>query len=105
MANDIEKVEENMSERFTAAVLKEFGTNTGAIKPTEYQKSLVQGYFIAVDHMLSDLESERERKNNKNTKPIATLLTNEGKKYTPLNIPDALHPKETKYAIITANPI
>lgn len=67
MAKDLEKVEENMSERFTTAVLKEFGTNTGAIKPTEYQKSLVQGYFIAVDHMLLDLEAERERKNNKNT--------------------------------------
>lgn len=66
MAN-IEKVQENMSERFTTAVLKEFGTSvSGAVQATDYQKNLVQGYFIAIDRMLNDLEAERIRKNEKN---------------------------------------
>ena len=68
MAKEIEKVQENMSERFTSAVLKEFGTNvSGAIQATDYQRNLVQGYFIAIDRMLNDLEADRIRKNEKNT--------------------------------------
>jgi recombination protein RecT len=67
MAN-IEKVQENMSERFTTAVLKEFGTSvSGAVQATDYQRNLVQGYFIAIDRMLNDLEADRIRKNEKNT--------------------------------------
>jgi recombination protein RecT len=63
MEKDIIKSEENMSERFTAAVLKEFSGSSGDIQVTGYQRNLVQGYFISIDRMLLDLEAGRIRKN------------------------------------------
>lgn len=59
----------NQSERFTAMVMKEFGTGVGAPQLTEYQKKLVQGYFIAIDRALKNAEEERVRKNAANKDP------------------------------------
>ncbi len=57
----------NASERFTSKVLKEFGsTVAGPVEVTEFQKKLIQGYFIAVDRALKTAEDERIRKNDKN---------------------------------------
>lgn len=53
-----------MSERFTNQVLKEFGNNVvGAIQVTDYQRQLIQGYFIGIDRALKKAEEDRLRKN------------------------------------------
>lgn len=60
--------QENVSEKFTAKVLKEFGsTVSGAMEVTDFQKRLIQGYFIVIDRALKSAEEERIRKNEKNT--------------------------------------
>lgn len=62
------KPEENMSERFTNKVLSEFGsTVAGAIEVTDFQRRLIQGYFIMTDRALKAAEEERVRKNAKNS--------------------------------------
>lgn len=65
--NEIAKVEMTMSERFTNTVLKEFGSNVaGALQVTDYQRQLIQGYFIAIDRALKIAEEGRIRKNENN---------------------------------------
>ena len=55
------------SERFTNTVLKEFGSNVaGAIQVTDYQRQLIQGYFISIDRGLKIAEEARIRKNENN---------------------------------------
>lgn len=55
------------SERFTNTVLKEFGSNVaGAIQVTDYQRQLIQGYFISIDRGLKLAEETRVRKNQNN---------------------------------------
>ena len=55
------------SERFTNLVLREFGSNVaGALQVSEYQKRLIQGYFIAIDRALKIAEEARIRKNETN---------------------------------------
>ena len=60
------EVKPNAAERFTAKVMKEFGRTVGEIHVTDYQRQLVQGYFIAIDRALKSAEEERLRKNEKN---------------------------------------
>jgi len=55
------------SERFTNQVFKEFGSNiAGEIQVTDYQKTLIQGYFIGIDRALKIAEESRIRKNEGN---------------------------------------
>ena len=55
------------SEAFTNKVLKEFGSNVaGPIQVTDYQRQLIQGYFIAIDRALKTAEENRVRKNANN---------------------------------------
>lgn len=61
------EVKPNAAERFTAKVMREFGGTVGEIQVTDYQRQLVQGYFIAIDRALKTAEEERLRKNAKNT--------------------------------------
>lgn len=57
----------NMSERFTKKVLAEFGSNVaGSIQVTDYQRKLIQGYFISIDRALKTAEDNRQRKNSGN---------------------------------------
>ena len=57
----------SMSERFTNQVLREFGSNVaGAIQVTDYQRQLIQGYFISIDRALKMAEEARIRKNDNN---------------------------------------
>ena len=60
------EVKPNAAERFTAKVMKEVGSTVGEIQVTDYQRQLVQGYFIAIDRALKSAEEERLRKNEKN---------------------------------------
>lgn len=56
-----------MSEKFTNKVLREFGGSvTGALQVTDYQRTLIQGYFIVIDRALKAAEEERVRKNENN---------------------------------------
>lgn len=57
----------NSSERFTSVVMRQFGGAVGAPAVTEFQKRLIQGYFIAVDRALKTAEDERLRKNKNNS--------------------------------------
>lgn len=55
------------SEAFTNKVLKEFGGNVaGPMQVTDYQRQLIQGYFIAIDRSLKTAEENRVRKNTNN---------------------------------------
>lgn len=56
------------SERFAAMVVREFNGNVaGGLEVTEYQKKLIQGYFIIIDKALKTAEENRIVKNAKNT--------------------------------------
>lgn len=58
------------SERFVNMVTKEFSSNVaGTLQLSEYQRTLVQGYFIAVDRAIKAAEEERVRKNGNNKDP------------------------------------
>ncbi len=55
-----------MSGRFVGKVLQEFGSTAGAIQVTDYQRQLIQGYFISIDRALKTAEEGRLRKNEGN---------------------------------------
>lgn len=59
-------VSRNNSERFTEIVIRQFGSSVGVPALTDYQKRLIQGYFIAIDRALKMAEEERLRKDEKN---------------------------------------
>jgi recombination protein RecT len=54
------------SEAFTNKVLKEFGGQVGAVQVTDYQRQLIQGYFIAIDRSLKMADEKRLGKNSNN---------------------------------------
>lgn len=62
----IEAPQANMSERFMQKVIHEFSGSVGEFQITEYQRQLIQGYFIGVDRALKTAEAERVRKNENN---------------------------------------
>ena len=66
MENQLQTAEQSISERFTNSVLKDFGSHNGVIAATDYQKTLVQGYYIAIDRTLTATAAERIRKNESN---------------------------------------
>ena len=80
MANEmtVQKTESlSNSEAFTNKVLKEFGSNVaGSIQVTDYQRQLIQGYFIATDRALKMAEEKRVSKNenNKDHNLVASLV-------------------------------
>ncbi len=56
-----------VSERFTSKVIAEFGGNvSGVAKVTDYQRRLIQGYFIGIDRALKSAEERRLVKNATN---------------------------------------
>lgn len=56
----------SMSARFTNKVLTEFSGSTGELQITDFQRSLIQGYFIGIDRAMKNAEDERIRKNSNN---------------------------------------
>jgi recombination protein RecT len=60
-----EKKKLTHSERFTAMVMREFSSAAGALEVNEFQKRLIQGYFIAVDNTLKAAELKRQGKSEK----------------------------------------
>jgi recombination protein RecT len=61
-----EAVELNFSERFTNKVVSEFGSKAGALRINDYQRMLIQGYFVGINRALEKAEEERVRKNENN---------------------------------------
>lgn len=58
--NAVATKELSMSERFTAAVIKEFGSNVATLNDVpDYQRNLIQGYFVACDRALQAAEQKR----------------------------------------------
>ena len=53
------KVPATASERFTTKVMAEYGSGVGEIALTDFQKRLVQNYFIAIDVALKAAEIKR----------------------------------------------
>jgi len=70
VAPPVPPAQANMSERFTEKVLSEFNGNvSGGLQITDFQRSLIQGYFIGIDRALQVQEEKRLSKNLKNTDP------------------------------------
>lgn len=62
------KKELTHSERFTNKVMQEFqGNVSGGLKLTDYQRQLVQGYFIGIDRALKLTDEKRIRDNKNNS--------------------------------------
>lgn len=56
-----------VSEKFTNKIIAEFGGNvSGVAQVSDYQRRLIQGYFIGIDRALKAAEERRVSKNNSN---------------------------------------
>lgn len=63
----VETATESIGTRFTKKVLAQFASNTGSqVAVTEFQRRLIQGYFIQIDRALAVAEEARVAKNAKN---------------------------------------
>jgi recombination protein RecT len=58
----VAKKEPSQSERFTQEVMKQFTNTAGEVVLTNFQKKLIQNYFIKIDQTLKDLEKKRMAK-------------------------------------------
>lgn len=58
----VAKKEPSQSERFTQEVMKQFTNQAGEVVLTNFQKKLIQNYFIKIDQTLKDLEKKRMAK-------------------------------------------
>jgi len=76
MSTDIAKKEGTMSERFTNKVVAEFTSGVGEIALTDFQKRLVQNYFMAIDSALKMAEEKRAKKSEKYRDPIPVTWAN-----------------------------
>jgi len=75
MAIQVAKQEESLSNRFMNAVVKEFSGSVGEVALTNFQRRLVQNYFIAVDQALVKAEQKRQMKKS-NKDPLAVTWSN-----------------------------
>ena len=57
------KKQESYGERFTAAVMKEFGSELGTLELSAYQQLLARHMFAAIDAQLKALEAKRSDQN------------------------------------------
>lgn len=67
MSEKKNEIVRNNSEVFTNTVMRAFATGGMEISPTQKQKELVQGYFIAIDKMLAETEEKRVQNNKNNS--------------------------------------
>lgn len=73
--NALAKKELSQSERFMNKVLAEFNSGVGEVALTDFQKRLVQNYFISLDSTLKVAEEKRLKK-TKNQDPVAITWQN-----------------------------
>ena len=65
------QVVQSPSERFTAAVMKNFSQDNGGVQITPFQKRLCQSYFIKIDQMLKSSEVKRLAKSEQYREPLS----------------------------------
>ena len=61
---------QTMSERFTAMVVREFGSTVGTLRLTQHQQRLAQHLFIGIDNAIKSMESKRIKDGNDRKLPI-----------------------------------
>lgn len=64
------------SERFTMAVMKEFTANAGDVQLTNFQRKLIQNYFIKLDMTLKENEVKRISKSEQYRDPLEFIWKN-----------------------------
>lgn len=64
------------AERFTNAVVREFGSTGGSIQITDRQRKLAQNYFIKLDTVLAEAERKRLAKQEQYRDPLAVVWKN-----------------------------
>ena len=75
MANEVAKQEKPISERFMEKVISIFSSGVGEIAVTDFQKRLMQNYFMAADAALRAAEEKRKKK-TKNQDPLPVIWAN-----------------------------
>ena len=60
----------NQKERFTAKILEEFKNTAGEIELSDYQRKLIQNYYIYCNKALTTAEDNRKRKKDSTNPPV-----------------------------------
>lgn len=74
--NEVAKKQESVSTRFMNAVVSEFTSGTGELALTDFQKRLVQNYFMAVDMAIREAEERRQRSTSRNKEQVPVVWAN-----------------------------
>lgn len=74
--NQVAKPQETASVRFTNMVMKEFSDGVGKIELSDFQKRLIQNYFIGIDLALKAAEERRLKKHEKYRDPVPVTWDN-----------------------------
>lgn len=74
--NQVTTTQLSQSERFTMAVMKEFTANAGDVQLTNFQKKLIQNYFIKLDMTLKENEVKRLAKSDQYRDPLEFIWKN-----------------------------
>lgn len=74
--NQVSTAQPSQSERFTMAVMKEFTSNAGDVQLTNFQKKLIQNYFIKLDMTLKENEVKRLGKSEQYRDPLEFVWKN-----------------------------
>ncbi|WP_312190253.1 recombinase RecT, partial [Sphingobacterium sp.] len=74
--SDVAVAQPSQSERFTQAVMKEFTANAGDVQLTNFQRKLIQNYFIKLDMTLKENEVKRISKSDQYRDPLEFIWRN-----------------------------
>ncbi|WP_286883381.1 MULTISPECIES: recombinase RecT [Sphingobacterium] len=74
--SEIAVAQPTQSERFTMAVMKEFTANAGDVQLTNFQRKLIQNYFIKLDMTLKENEVKRISKSEQYRDPLEFIWKN-----------------------------
>ncbi|MBU2177679.1 MAG: recombinase RecT, partial [Gammaproteobacteria bacterium] len=66
----VTKVQPTVGQRFTSMVVKEFGSQVGALALTPYQQKLASHLFVGIDNQLRNLEAKNQDKGKNAMAPI-----------------------------------
>ncbi len=74
--SEVAVAQPTQSERFTMAVMKEFTANAGDVQLTNFQRKLIQNYFIKLDMTLKENEVKRISKSEQYRDPLEFIWKN-----------------------------
>jgi recombination protein RecT len=84
---EIEKTEMSISERFSALVMQEFSGKVGnRVKLSDFQKRLIQNYFISTDSALKTAEERRLKKKEQYRDSLPVIWSNINLEFLAINI-------------------